>query len=74
MASARACERWLPALLFFLAQGFPGMSAHAGQGKAGVPVIHITDLHRPHVDPDDHWDLACVYALAYRGDIDSKAS
>jgi len=22
------------------------------------------------MDPDDHWDLACVYALAYRGDID----
>jgi hypothetical protein len=24
------------------------------------------------MDPDDHWDLACVYALAYRGDIDLK--
>ena len=35
-----------------------------------VPVIHVTDLHRPHIDPDDHWDLACVYALAYRGDIE----
>ena len=36
------------------------------------PVLHVTDLFRPHVDPDDHWDLACVYALAYRGDIDLK--
>lgn len=45
--------------------------AVAGQGKA-VPVIHVTDLHRPHIDPDDHWDLACVYALAYRGDIELK--
>ncbi len=35
-----------------------------------IPVLHVTDLFRPHMDPDDHWDLACVYALAYRGDID----
>lgn len=33
-----------------------------------VPMIHVTDLFRPHADPDDHWDLACVYALAARGD------
>ncbi len=37
-----------------------------------IPVLHVTDLFRPHMDPDDHWDLACVYALAYRGDIDLK--
>jgi len=36
------------------------------------PVLHATDLFRPHIDPDDHWDLACVYALSYRGDIDLK--
>jgi len=46
--------------------------AHAGQDKLGVPVVHVTDLHRPHMDPDDHWDLACVYALAHRGDIELK--
>ena len=40
--------------------------------KGGRPVLHVTDLFRPHMDPDDHWDLACVYALAYRGDIDLK--
>jgi hypothetical protein len=45
--------------------------AGGGQSKA-VPVIHVTDLHRAHIDPDDHWDLACVYALAYRGDIELK--
>ena len=39
---------------------------------AAVPVIHVTDLHRPHVDPDDHWDLACIYALAYQGEIELK--
>ena len=37
-----------------------------------TPMLHVTDLFRPHMDPDDHWDLACVYALAYRGDIDLK--
>lgn len=40
--------------------------------KQTVPVLHVTDLFRPHMDPDDHWDLACIYALAYRGDIDLK--
>jgi hypothetical protein len=37
-----------------------------------TPVLHVTDLFRPHNDPDDHWDLACVYALAHQGDIDLK--
>ncbi|UCE46470.1 MAG: nucleoside hydrolase, partial [Phycisphaerales bacterium] len=37
-----------------------------------IPVLHVTDLFRPHMDPDDHWDLACVYALAHRGDIHLK--
>lgn len=40
--------------------------------KRKVPVLHVTDLFRPHNDPDDHWDLACVYALAHQGDIDLK--
>jgi len=40
--------------------------------KPRTPVLHATDLFRPHIDPDDHWDLACVYALAHRGDIDLK--
>lgn len=35
-----------------------------------VPMIHVTDLYRPYNDPDDHWDLACAYALARRGDAD----
>jgi hypothetical protein len=26
--------------------------------------LHQTDIFRPHNDPDDHWDLACAYALA----------
>jgi hypothetical protein len=35
-------------------------------------VIHATDLFRPHCDPDDHWDLACVFALAHSKEIDLK--
>ena len=37
-----------------------------------LPIIHQTDLFRPFNDPDDHWDLACVYALAARGAITLK--
>jgi len=37
-----------------------------------IPLLHQTDLFRPHNDPDDHYDLACVYALAYTGEIDLK--
>ncbi|MCX7825892.1 MAG: hypothetical protein N2689_10080, partial [Verrucomicrobiae bacterium] len=40
---------------------------------APVPVLHVTDLFRPHGDPDDHWDLACVYALAHQGRVDLRA-
>jgi hypothetical protein len=32
-----------------------------------VPLLHVTDLFHPHGDPDDHFDLACAYALAQRG-------
>lgn len=35
-------------------------------------MLHQTDLFHPHGDPDDHWDLACVYALAFRGDTRLK--
>ncbi len=50
----------------------------AAIGKSGMPLkkniamIHATDLYRPHMDPDDHWDLACVFALSYRGGVDLK--
>ena len=30
-------------------------------------LLHQTDLFRPHNDPDDHWDLACAFALAKTG-------
>lgn len=28
-----------------------------------IPVIYSTDLMHPHDDPDDHFDLACLYAI-----------
>jgi len=47
------------------------------RGAAGasdaIPMLHCTDLFRPHMDPDDHWDLACVYALAYTGAVALRA-
>jgi hypothetical protein len=35
-------------------------------------MLHQTDLFHPHADPDDHWDLACIYALAHAGELDLR--
>jgi hypothetical protein len=53
---------------------WPGFASgnESEKAKKKTPVLHVTDLYRPHMDPDDHWDLAVVYALAYRGDIELK--
>jgi len=54
----------LVAGLFIL--GLPAQSpGAAGATNAGarVPVIYGTDLFHPHDDPDDHFDLATLYAL-----------
>ncbi len=40
------------------------------QGKPRPSLIHITDLYRPPADPDDHFDLACAFALAKQGYIE----
>ena len=37
-----------------------------------VALIHQTDLFRPYEDPDDHWDLATVFALHLGGEIDLR--
>jgi hypothetical protein len=37
-----------------------------------TPFIHQTDIFHPHGDPDDHWDLATVYALAARESLDLR--
>lgn len=35
----------------------------SAMAAASVPVIYSTDLMHPHDDPDDHFDLACLYAM-----------
>jgi len=35
----------------------------AAPAARSVPVVYCTDLFHPHVDPDDHFDLATVYAM-----------
>jgi len=42
-------------------------------GQQPPLVIHATDLFRPHGDPDDHWDLATLYALAAQNRVDLRA-
>lgn len=34
-----------------------------------TPFIQQTDIFHPHGDPDDHWDLGTVYALASQGSL-----
>ncbi|MFA6560636.1 MAG: nucleoside hydrolase [Verrucomicrobiia bacterium] len=43
-----------------------------GADTAPVPTLHVSDLFRPHNDPDDHWDLATQYALALQGRLDLR--
>jgi len=47
-------------------------TARAGAPDGKTPLIHVTDLFHPHGDPDDHFDLACAYALAQRGAFDLR--
>jgi len=35
----------------------------AVEAARSVPVIYCTDLFHPHDDPDDHFDLATLYAM-----------
>ena len=37
------------------------LPAQAAEPK--IPIIHSTDLCHPYDDPDDHYDLACLFAL-----------
>jgi hypothetical protein len=57
--------------------GPSSVAASAGALEPGTsgettPLIHVTDLFHPHGDPDDHFDLACAYALAVRGQFDLR--
>jgi hypothetical protein len=44
--------------------------ANTNKPEKRVPVIYCTDLFHPHDDPDDHFDMACLYAIP---EIDIKA-
>ncbi|MCX7046689.1 MAG: hypothetical protein NTX50_14535 [Candidatus Sumerlaeota bacterium] len=53
------------------AAGLPSKAA----GASSAPkrwMIHQTDFYRPHGDPDDHYDVACAYALAAKGAFDLR--
>lgn len=41
-----------------------GLAVAFAAPAAPVPVIYSTDLFHPHQDPDDHFDLACMYSMA----------
>jgi hypothetical protein len=52
--------RWLSALCLAGLLAGPGL---AGAAASRTPVIYGTDLFHPHEDPDDHFDLATLFAL-----------
>jgi len=39
------------------------LAAGAEDKPGRIALIYSTDLHHPHVDPDDHFDLATLFAL-----------
>lgn len=50
----------LAALIAGLAQA--GSCQGAETGTAKIPILYSTDLFHPHDDPDDHYDLATLFA------------
>ncbi|MHC4460080.1 MAG: nucleoside hydrolase [Planctomycetota bacterium] len=42
---------------------FNDIYANISEHKKRVSVIYCTDLFHPHDDPDDHFDIACLYAI-----------
>ena len=49
--------------ILFTAVGFGVATAAVAEAGRSVPVIYCTDLFHPHDDPDDHFDLATLYAM-----------
>lgn len=39
------------------------LTVAVGHGAEPVPIIYTTDLYHPHDDPDDHFDLATLFAI-----------
>jgi len=47
------------AMLLFLSSS----AASIGWAAEKVPILYSTDLHHPHMDPDDHFDLATLFSI-----------
>ncbi|NIP27374.1 MAG: hypothetical protein GWN67_14185 [Phycisphaerae bacterium] len=60
----------MASILIFLILLLNNIYANANKSDKRVPVIYCTDLFHPHDDPDDHFDIACLYAIQ---EIDIKA-
>lgn len=57
--AARVCVLWLAGLTVVSSAELAGVVP----SPIRAPVIYSTDLLHPHEDPDDHFDLACLYAM-----------
>jgi hypothetical protein len=51
-----------PVLFLLLILPAAGCSHHSTETEA-IPVIYSTDLYHPPMDPDDNFDLACLFSL-----------
>lgn len=47
----------------FLVSTAQGAAAAPAAQTGSIPVIYSTDLFHPHGDPDDHFDLAAIFAM-----------
>jgi len=72
MSPLRAIPALVATSFVLCSAGLKAGETPAPAAPRPVPVIHVTDLFRPHNDPDDHWDLATVYALAYQGRLELR--
>jgi len=39
------------------------VAVSSAEAATKIPVLYSTDLHHPHMDPDDHFDLATLFSL-----------
>jgi hypothetical protein len=64
-AGAGAARRVLPiaGLVSVLSCAGPREGPHEPAVCERIPILYSTDLHHPPVDPDDHFDLATLFAL-----------
>lgn len=61
MAQAGLCRFRIPILSLWVLLGVRPEGAEVAQSR--IPIVYSTDLYHPHEDPDDHFDLATLFAL-----------